>query len=143
MVFRTIFPNRVRNIESGLPIRSIQSILLSVEVTNAKTNEGEMKMIRKQTVANAVAKIVALRVRVMEIEAESEAKYNFITEKTQAKSDSLNEQADKLQEDLIAKLTKDGLCTDEHGTGLTLSDSDNPFFADIDSLFEIGNGSWC
>ena len=44
LVFRTICPNRVRNIESGLPIRSIQSILLSVEDTNAKTNEGEMKM---------------------------------------------------------------------------------------------------
>ena len=44
MVFRTIFPNRVRNIESGLPISPIQSILLSVGVTNAKTNQGEMKM---------------------------------------------------------------------------------------------------
>ena len=31
-------------IESGLPISPIQSILLSVGVTNAKTNQGETKM---------------------------------------------------------------------------------------------------
>jgi hypothetical protein len=93
--------------------------------------------------ANAVEGITSLRNTAAELQSESEKKYNFVTEQVQKKVDSLNAQADKIQADIIAKLTEAGLCSDQHGTGLTAKDAEHPFFADVDSLWEIGNGDWC
>ena len=49
----------------------------------------------KTSVANAVKKILSLRITGLEMQSESEKKYNFVTEKVQKKVDSLNAQADK------------------------------------------------
>lgn len=97
--------------------------------------------VRKSTIAKAVAAVYSLRKEAMDLEHASEAKYNFVTEKTSLQASKLYNKADKINSDIVARLIECGLCSDE--LGLTHKDACNPLFDGIDALWEIGNGDWC
>ena len=74
------------------------------------------------------------------IESESERLYGFVTPTAHAKYLKIHERMDRLTETVIATLHNKGLCSVD---GVTIEDAANDRFANIESLFTLGDGSWC
>lgn len=98
-------------------------------------------MIKQTTIESHVAKIAKLRTDALAIREESEAKFNFVTERAEKAAAKLDNEAEQIAKKLIDRLVACGLCSDAEG--LTSLDAENPVFAGIDCLWEIGDGNWC
>ncbi len=97
-------------------------------------------MIRKQTIVTAVAKINDLDSKRMDLESAAEREFGFVTEKVQKQADKLEERSEKEFAKIVARLHGDGLCSEY---GVAAAEADQDIFAGIESLWAIGDGTWC
>ncbi len=100
---------------------------------------------RPATIAKRCAEISEIYSRRFEIEKESEREYGFITDKAESKIDKLNKKAEKVADDVRAKLFAKGWASED---GLTSEEADAlvdrfPELIEVGNLFDLGDGSWC
>ena len=95
---------------------------------------------RNATIKSRCQKLIDLYEEYSAIERNAEAEYGFVTQKAQAKADKVLARYEKLRDDTIATLHARGLCSEE---GITSDEANNPLFANVEGLHEIGDGCWC